>query len=89
MNKERRNELEKLITKLEKIRDLFVDVIDEISYVKDDEEEARDNTPESLQETDRYYNMDENVSDLEYAMDVDYDSVIDDIQEYLQNCIDR
>lgn len=89
MNKLRRNALEKLILKLEDIRESIIEVMDEISYVKDEEEEARDNTPESLQETDRYYNMDENVSDLEYAMDVDYDSVIDEIQEYLQNCIDR
>lgn len=89
MNKQRRNTLEKLILKLEDIRELFIDVMDEISYIKDDEEEARDNTPESLQETDRYYNMDENVSDLEYAIDVDYESAIDELQEYLQNCIDR
>lgn len=89
MNKQRRNTLEKLILKLEDIRELFQEVKDDIESIKDEEQEAMDNIPESLQETDRYYNMDENVSDLDYAMDVDYDSAIDEIQEYLQNCIDR
>lgn len=89
MNKQRRNTLEKLILKLEDVRELFQEVMDEIESIKDEEQEAMDNIPESLQETDRYYNMDENVSDLDYAMDVDYDSAIDEIQEYLQNCIDR
>lgn len=89
MNKDRRNRLQTIIDKLEDVRTGLEDLKNDIEDVKYDEEEAKDNLSESLQESDRYYNMEENVDDLESAMDVDFDSVIDELEEYLQNCIDR
>jgi hypothetical protein len=45
--------------------------------------------PESLQETDRYYDMESNVDDLDNACGCDYDSLLDELEGYLQDVIDR
>lgn len=46
MNKARRSDIQKIIERLEEIRD-------DIEAVKDEEEEAYENLPESLQESER------------------------------------
>ena len=89
MNKDRRQRLEKIIEKLENIKIDLDDLKTDIEDIKDEEEEAKDNMPESLQESDRYYTMQENVDDLEYAIDVDFDSPIEELTDYLQSVIDR
>lgn len=89
MNKQRRARLESLIDKLTEIRDSFIDIMDEIESIKDEEQEAMDNMPESLQETDRYYDMESNVDDLDNASGCDYDSLLDELESYLQDVIDR
>ena len=40
-----------------------------LTYIKEDEEEAMGNVPESLQETDRYIRMEESVDFLNDAID--------------------
>ena len=89
MNKERRTRLEKIIDKIQDIRMELEELMQDVEDVKYEEEEARDNMPESLQESDRYYTMDENVDDLESATNVDWESPLDEIEEYLQNVVDR
>ena len=87
MNKERRTRLEKVIDKIQDIRMELEELIQEVEDVKYEEEEARDNLPENLHESDRYYAMDENVDELESATNVDWESPLDEIEEYLQNVI--
>ena len=89
MNKDRRARLQKVIDKLEEIRIDLDELKTDVEDVKDEEEKAKDNTPESLQESERYYTMEENVDDLENAIDVDFDSPIDELIDYLQDVIDR
>ena len=89
MNKDRRKHLEALSGRLEDVRTELQDIIDEIDEIKEEEQEAYDNLPESLQESERGCNMQENIDDLDSASDIDFDTVIDDISDYIQNCIDR
>lgn len=52
---------------------------EEIECIKDEEEEAFDNFPESLQESERGEAMQEAISNLEYAFDS-----IDEVISYLE-----
>ena len=86
MNKQRRARLENLKERLEEILEQIDDIKSELEEVKDEEQEAYDNLPESIQYSDRGCNMEENISDLEYA----YDS--EDLQEiidYIDGVIER
>ena len=83
MNKKRRNEIKKAIQELEelvnsiesqKIKEID-EIHDEIEYVKSDiesiafdEEMAYDNIPDSLKESDRGYEMEENIEILDTAV---------------------
>lgn len=62
MNKARRKELDKIHSAILELYEALEDVMNE-------EEEARDNMPESLQDTDRYEAMEEAISNMEYAID--------------------
>jgi len=70
MNKTRRAELNRIINTL-------TDLKYDIDIVKGDEEEAMDNMPESLQESDRY-------SQMESAVDA-----MDEAYGYIEDAIDR
>lgn len=71
MNNTRRNAIKKLIADAEYIKD-------RLDSILEDEQDALDNMPESLQDTERYERMEEAVSNLEYALDG-----IDDVINYL------
>lgn len=71
MNKQRRMRIAAVIQQLEEMRE-------EIESIKDEEQDAFDNYPESLQSSARGEAMEEAISNLEYA----YDS-IDEIMTYL------
>lgn len=69
MNKTRRDELDRIRSRLEQ-------ALDSLEAVKSEEEDSRDNTPESLQYTDRYEQSEaacdslaEAVGNLEAAID--------------------
>ncbi len=69
MNKVRRKTLNEIYDKLANLRDL-------LDEVKGEEEEYRDNMPENLQNSERYYtaedacdNLDNAISSLEEALD--------------------
>ena len=89
MNKDRRKRLEALSGRLEDVRTELQDIIDEIDAIKEEEQEAYDNLPESLQESERGCTMQENIDSLDYAIDIDFDTVIDDIDGYIQEVIER
>ena len=71
MNKERRNSIEKAIQYLEAVKIA-------LTKLEAAETEAMENTPESLQDTDRYYAMEEAVDAMSDARDS-----VDEANEYL------
>lgn len=75
MNKDRRKRLEALSDKL-------AEVIHEISCIKDEENEAYDNLPESLQDGEKGSTMSENVDELE-TIESDLESSLDSINELI------
>ena len=76
MNIKRRRQIKKLITQLD-------DIQQAITELQNEEEEARDNLPESLIDSDRYYSMDEAVNALEYAAG----SIESEVLHYLEEAM--
>lgn len=75
MNAKRRKELEKALT-------LLGDALDIINQVREDEEDAYENMPEGLQESERGEQMSDNVYELEMAAN-DIENVADSINEII------
>lgn len=73
MNKARR-------TILIKVCDSLMDLQEEVSAVRDEEEEAMENMPESLKGSERYEQMEEAVGVLDEANDL-FDELMDKLQE--------
>lgn len=76
MNKARRKWLEDVIANLESQKE-------ELEGIQSEEQEAVDNMPESLQETERYEIMSENADDLDSAVS-DLEDIISNLQEVLE-----
>lgn len=69
MNAKRRNAIDSVINELiEKFEEIKAEAIDQLSEIKDEEQEAYDNLPESLQESERGENMQDCIDALEYFM---------------------
>ena len=77
MNKARRQWIERIINELETQRD-------ELTNVQEEEQEAFDNLPESIQYSERGDAMGEYITDLDDAA-----SSIDDVMSTLQDIIER
>lgn len=75
MNKARRKAIEKACAKLSDARD-------DIQAILDEEQEALDNTPESLQGTERYEESEEAIYALECAAET-VGEAIDTLSEWL------
>lgn len=65
---------------LTKVCDSLVDLQEEVSGVRDEEEEAMENLPESLQGSERYEQMEEAAYVLEEANDL-FDELMDKLKE--------
>lgn len=91
MNKERRKELSKAIGHLEKAKGEIESAKEIIETCKDEEEEAYDCLPESLQEGERGDMMQENIDSLDEAFSVieDWPDDIDEAISSVQEAIDR
>lgn len=76
MNKERRTRIEKVIAQLETLKD-------EIADIGMEEDEAYNNLPEGIQDSDRGEAMQEAVENLEMAGDT-FDDIIDYLNEAAQ-----
>lgn len=87
MNKIRRKELARIIEKLEALDALRAEIQEEIESVMDEEQEAFDNMPEGLQESERGEQMQEYIDAMQYAMDdlenFDIESIMDQLQEII------
>ena len=76
MNKARRAVLNKIINALTELKD-------ELESIKEDEQDAMDNLPESLQDSDRYSAMEEAVDNMDSAFDG-----IEDVIDYLESAME-
>lgn len=72
MNKTRRKAIEKIVDKLMELQA-------DLQWIKEDEDDARDAMPESLQDTERYSESEEASQAME-----DADSSIQDAIDYLE-----
>jgi len=73
MNKERRKKLQEAITKLDEARSI-------IETVRDEEQEAFDNMPESFQYAERGHKMDEAIGSMTDVAD-DLESAVENLNE--------
>lgn len=76
MNKQRRKEIYEIINKLLSIirdgkfnTDILNDILSDIEYIQNEEEDYRDNIPENMQGGDRYERADEACDNMSYACD--------------------
>ena len=73
MNKERRKRIDDVIEKLEELQA-------EVASSGEDEREAYDNLPESIQYSERGEQMSENADDLD-GLDGDFESLLDTLRD--------
>lgn len=91
MNRERRKELEKAISLLNDAQENLDAAMEIVDSVKDEEQEAYDNLPESIQYGEKGDIMQENVDELDDASS-ELDSIRDSVEEQIdaiQNVIDK
>ena len=69
MNKQRRKELADILAKLEELENLRSEIKERLETVRAEEEEALDNLPESLQDSERGQQMQEYIDTLDEAID--------------------
>lgn len=75
MNKQRRKRLEDVVSRLE-------GCMSDLEFIKEEEQEAYDNLPESIQYSERGDAMQENVDDIDYVIS-DLDQVIDSVNNII------
>lgn len=85
MNAERRKRIDAVIDSINKIKDQLVDLRCEISDIKDVEEEAMNNLPESMRDGDRGQAMQDTVD----AIDEAYSAIMDDSMIDLDEAVSR
>lgn len=84
MNALRRKQITEVINRISYIEELVGEVIEMANEIRDAEEEAYDNLPESLQESERGEAMQEAYENIENAM-CDLDGIdFSSIYEYLE-----
>ena len=85
MNRQRRKDLKSVIENLEVLHDTIEEISECLQNIRDEEEEAFENLPESLQESERGQQMQEYIDTMESVIDLlnEFDSaeLIDPIEE--------
>jgi len=88
MNKARRKELANIVAKLEELDALREQIREQLAAVRDDEQEAFDNMPESLQESERGEQMQEYIDTMENITG-ELDLIdVESLKEQLQEIVD-
>lgn len=80
MNNIRRNEIKKVVERIYKLQELAEEIKNDLELIKDEEEDYRDNMPENLQESDRYYASEEASENLEESIDI-LDTIINELTD--------
>ncbi len=85
MNKIRRKELARIAAKLEELEALRLEIKDQLEAVRNEEQEALDNMPDSLQDSEKGQEMQEYIDAMESALDdleeIDLDNVRDQLYD--------
>ena len=76
MNKARRKRIEKVVNLLEELRD-------ELESVKEDEQSAYDNMPDSLQDSERGDSMQDAIDTLD-EINTDFENLIESVNSLLE-----
>ena len=76
MNATRRKEISLVLKRLYELVEDMSDLLGDIETIKDDENEALDNIPESLQVSDRYTQIESAANNLDEAYDVFSDIIL-------------
>lgn len=76
MNKQRRNAIERVI-------DTLTNMQSELDNIREEEQDAYDNLPEGIQDSERGESMYENIDTLETAYN-DLDDIISNLQELIE-----
>ena len=87
MNNERRKQLKAIAKQLSTIADNLEEQQILLEQIYDDESEAFDNMPESLQESDRGIEMEEGIAVLEEQKDA-VATMVDDIRDIIETLQD-
>lgn len=89
MNKQRRKQITELIEQLESLKSQIEEI--DIDSIRSEEQDYRDNMPENLQNSEKAYNVDEAISQLEDADSCLGGAVssIEDIISELENAKDH
>lgn len=85
MNAKRRKAIEAVITRLEELDSMREEIREQLAAVRDEEQEALENMPESLQESDRGQQMEDYIDTMESVTGeldlIDIESLIDQLRE--------
>lgn len=86
MNATRRKEISKVLKRLYELVEDMSDLLGDIETIKDDENEALENILESLQESERYTQIESAANNLDEAYDVfsDMKDSLDDVINSLE-----
>lgn len=87
MNKQRRNQIQKIIDKLGELEPLAEEIKSMIEEVKGEEEDYKDNMPENLQQSERYETAEAAVENLESAYDAMEQIDFSEITGYLEEAM--
>ena len=82
MNKARRKELAEIILTLHDEKENIDKLKSRLEFIIDEEESVMDKMPESLQESNRFYTMEENVNKMGDALD-ELDTIVTEIGEVI------
>lgn len=85
MNKARRKSIDEIIAKFEEAKAILLDLQSDIEMVRDDEQEAFDNLPCSIQESERGEVMETAIENLEEAISQIEDTCMDALDEAIEN----
>ena len=88
MNRERRKTLKTAIEKMDELTSIAEEAMEILQGVLDEEQEAFDNLPESLQEAERGQQMQEYIETLEGVIDSLTDIGIEDLQNTIEEIVE-
>ena len=84
MNKLRRKHIDNLMDRIAGLQDTMAELLEELEGIRDDEQEAFENIPESLEGSARYEAAEEAVEYLDSAYD-DFESAKDGLDDVLSS----
>lgn len=84
MNAVRRKEISRVLRRLTELTEDLSDILGDIENIKDEESEALENIPESLQETERYAQSEAAADNLEEAYDI-FSDMRDSLDDVINN----